>query len=76
MRAKLIAAGLATFLVTPAFADYYVVQNATSKKCNVASKKPTGTKVVLVGDGTAYKTKKEARDALAAADACKPQPKT
>ena len=76
MKVKLVAAALALFIATPAFADYYVVQNATSKKCNVASKQPTGTKVVLVGDGTAYKTKKEARDALKAADACKPQPKT
>ncbi len=76
MKVKLVVAALALFIATPAFADYYVVQNATSKKCNVASKKPTGTKVVLVGDGTAYKTKKEARDALNAADACKPQPKT
>ncbi len=76
MKVKLVVAALALFIATPAFADYYVVQNATSKKCNVASKQPTGTKVVLVGDGTAYKTKKEARDALNAADACKPQPKT
>ncbi len=76
MKVKLVVAALALFIATPAFADYYVVQNATSKKCNVASKQPTGTKVVLVGDGTAYKTKKEARDALKAADACKPQPKT
>jgi len=76
MKVKLVAAALALFIATPAFADYYVVQNATSKKCSVASKQPTGTKVVLVGDGTAYKTKKEAREALKAADTCKPQPKT
>jgi len=41
------------------------------QKCTVASKKPTSDKVTLVGDGAAYKTKKEAKTALKAADACK-----
>jgi hypothetical protein len=77
MRLKLAVAALALVVATPVFAaDYYVVQNATSKKCSVATKKPASAKVTLVGDGTAYKTKKEAQTALKAADACKPPPKT
>jgi hypothetical protein len=43
----------------------------SNKKCSIASKKPTSDKMTLVGDGSAYKTKKEARTALKAADACK-----
>ncbi|HKA80875.1 MAG TPA: hypothetical protein VKD43_12620 [Xanthobacteraceae bacterium] len=72
MKLKLAVAALALVVATPAFAaDYFVVQNAKSKKCSVATKKPTSDKTTLVGDGTAYKTKKEAQTAMAAADACK-----
>src|SRR5262249_40758184 len=60
---------------TPTFAaEYYVIQSASNKKCSIASKKPTSDKMTLVGDGTAYKTKKEARPALKAAAACKACP--
>jgi hypothetical protein len=72
MRLKLAVAALALVIATPAFAaEYYIVQSASSKKCSVASKKPTSDKMTLVGDGTAYKSKKEARAAMKAADACK-----
>jgi hypothetical protein len=72
MKLKFAVAALALVIATPSFAaDYYVVQNAKSKKCSVATKKPASAKVVLVGDGTAYKTKNEAKAAQKAADACK-----
>jgi hypothetical protein len=72
MKLKLAVAALALVIATPAFAaEYYIIHSASSKKCSVASKKPTSDKMTLVGDGTAYKTKKEARTALKATDACK-----
>jgi opacity protein-like surface antigen len=72
MKIKLAVAALALVVATPAFAvDYYVVQNAKSKKCTVATKKPASDKVVLVGDSAGYKTKKDAQTALKGADACK-----
>jgi hypothetical protein len=71
MKLKLAVAALALVVATPAFAaEYFIVQNAASKKCTVAAKKPTTDKVTLVGDGTAYKSKKEAQTAMKAADAC------
>jgi hypothetical protein len=72
MKLKLVVAALALVIATPTFAaEYYIVQSASSKKCSVASKKPTSDKMTVVGDGTAYKSKKEARAALKGADACK-----
>lgn len=72
MKLKLAAAALALVIATPAFAaEYYVVQSASSKKCSIVSKKPTSDKATLVGNGTAYKSKKEARSALKSADVCK-----
>ena len=75
MKLKLAVAALALLIATPTFAaEYYVIQSASNKKCSIASKKPTSDKMTLVGDGSAYKTKKEARTALKAADACKACP--
>ncbi len=72
MKFKLAAAALALMIATPAFAaEYYIVQSSASKKCSVVSKKPTSDKMTLVGDGTAYKSKKEAKAALKTTDACK-----
>src|SRR5437879_3463755 len=65
MKLKLAVAALALVIATPTFAgEYYVIQSASNKKCSIASKKPTSDKMTLVGDGAAYKTKKEARTAL------------
>jgi len=53
MKLKLAVAALALVIATPTFAaEYYIIQSASSKKCTVASKKPTSDKVTLVGDGT------------------------
>ena len=72
MKLKLAVAALALVIATPTFAaEYYVIQSTSNKKCSIASKKPTSDKMTLVGDGSAYKTKKEARTALKAAEACK-----
>ena len=72
MKLKLAVAALALVIATPTFAaEYYVIQSTSNKKCSIASKKPTSDKMTLVGDGSAYKTKKEAQTALKAADACK-----
>jgi predicted alpha/beta hydrolase len=72
MKLKLAAAVLALVVASPAFAaEYYIIQSAGSKKCSIVNKKPTSDKATLVGDGTPYSTKKEARTALKAADVCK-----
>ena len=72
MKLKLAVAALTLLVATPAFAaEYYIVHSASSKKCSVVSKKPTSDKATLVGNGAAYKTKKEARTALKATDVCK-----
>ena len=74
MKSKgVLACVLAVGLASPAWADYYIVQNNKSHKCSVAKSKPSekSKTVVLVGDGTAYKTKAEATTAMGTTDACK-----
>ena len=58
--------------VTPAVAasEYYVAQDTTSHKCSVVSKKPDGTKEIMLGtDG--FKSKSEAHSAMKNMTECK-----
>ena len=75
MKTKLVlACALAVGLASPSFAaSYYVVQNTKTHKCTVATTKPSETSkaVVLVGDGTAYASKKQATTAMGTIEACK-----
>jgi hypothetical protein len=71
MKTTFLAAFLIIGLSAPAFASkYYVVQNSKTLKCSVVPKKPKGKTVVLVGAGTAHKTRSEARAALRTAANC------
>jgi hypothetical protein len=74
MKAKIVLACLlAVGVASPAWADYYILQNNKTHKCSVAQNKPSekSKTVALVGDGTAYKTKAEATTAMGTMDACK-----
>jgi hypothetical protein len=56
----------------PAFADesYYVVRDTTTKKCTVVNEKPTTTTTTVTSDGTVYKTKTEAENAVKTTKVC------
>jgi hypothetical protein len=69
MKTILLSAAIATFAVTSAFAqtatvsEYYVVRDASTKKCTVVDKKPTTTTTTVVDNGT-FKTKTEAETGM------------
>jgi hypothetical protein len=71
MKKYVIAGLLIAGLATPALAaEYYVAQNATSHKCSIASHKPDGKILTMLGsDG--FKTKSEAESALKGMSECK-----
>ncbi|SFJ72981.1 hypothetical protein [Bradyrhizobium sp. Gha] len=52
-------------------AEFYIVRDATTKKCTVVDSKPTTTTTV-VGDGI-YKTKTEAESAVKTTKVCTEQ---
>ena len=68
-----IAAALATALAIPAFAqtvtEYYVVQDASTKRCTIVDKKPTTTTTVQVGP-VAFKTRTEAETGMKTIKVC------
>lgn len=67
-----IAAALVTVCSMPAFAatEYWVAKDAATKKCEVVTKKPDGTKLTDAGKKT-YATKGDADKALKLLADCK-----
>jgi len=74
MNAKtVVAASLIAAFVTPAFAadEFYVVQDAKTKKCTIVDKKPIDTTTTVVSPtGTIYKTRSEAETGMKTVKVC------
>lgn len=70
---RIILAGVAVAFATSAFAqtttEFYIVQDAATKKCTIVDKKPTTTTTVAVGNGV-YKTRTEAETGMKSVKVC------
>jgi hypothetical protein len=61
----LLSAVLAMAFLTPALAaEFYVVQNPSTKSCTVVNQKPADSSVVVMGNGKVYTTRTEAETAV------------
>jgi hypothetical protein len=74
MKKLLISTAVAAFAVTSAFAqatvsEYYVVRDATTKKCTIVDKRPTTTTTTVVDNGT-FKTRTEAETGMKSMKVC------
>ena len=56
-------AALTAFVITPTFADYYIVQEPTTKRCTIVQERPAspGVGVVIGGVGFGVRTEAESR---------------
>ena len=71
MRAKLLTAAALAALVTPALAaEFYVVQDTSSKRCQIVEQRPTTQTSVVVGDGKVFTTRTEAESAMKTIQVC------
>ena len=63
MRAVLTGVALAAFVVTPSLADYYIIQEPTTKRCRIVEERPAspGVGVVIGGVGFGVRTEAESR---------------
>src|SRR3954463_11738351 len=62
MRAILASAALTVFFITPSLADYYVVQEPSTKRCRIVEERPAfGVGVVIGGVGFGVRTEAESR---------------
>lgn len=73
-RTYLLAGALAVAVSGSAYAqmataEYYVVQDTSTKKCTIVDKKPTTSTTVVVGDGV-FKTKTEAETGMKSIKVC------
>jgi len=69
MKLKLMSAAVATIgiaaIATPALANFWIVREGPTGKCMVVDRKPTDSKIVIVGgDGKVYTTRAEAEKEL------------
>lgn len=71
-RKYLVAAAVVASFAAPAFAatQYYVAQDAKTHKCSVATTKPDGKTMMMIGK-VAYNTSADATTAMKAAKECK-----
>ena len=68
----MVGAAIAVCFALPASAqttEYYVVQDATTKKCTIVEQKPTTTSVVQVGP-VAFKSRTEAEAGMKTIKVC------
>jgi hypothetical protein len=63
MRLVLAGAALAACVVTPSLADYYIIQEPTTKRCRIVEERPAspGVGVVIGGVGFGVRTEAESR---------------
>jgi hypothetical protein len=50
--------------------SYYIVRDATTKRCTITHEKPTGSSVTVVSGDKAYKTETEAQGAMKTTKVC------
>lgn len=56
---------------SPSSASYYIVQDASTKKCMIMQEKPKSASMTIVGgDGMIYKTETEAQTVLKTTKVC------
>lgn len=72
MKLKTVIVAVAMMAITaPAFAEeFYVVQDAKTKKCTITEMKPTSTETTVVSGNTVYKTRAEAESGMKTTKVC------
>jgi hypothetical protein len=72
MKKLLLSGAIVAFTVTSAFAqaatEFYVVRDASTKKCTIVDKKPTTTTTVV--DNGVFKTRTEAETSMKTMKVC------
>ena len=73
MKKLLLTGAVVAFTVTSAFAqtatEFYVVRDASTKKCSIVDKKPTTTTTTVVDNGV-FKTRTEAETSMKTMKVC------
>jgi len=70
MRAVFAGAALAAFVVTPSLADYYIIQEPTTKRCRIVEERPAPGVGVVIG-GLSFGVRTEAESRMRTVEECR-----
>jgi hypothetical protein len=70
LKLLIAAAGLAAFVTPSLAAEFYIVQDTTTKRCTIVEQRPTAQTMVVVGPGTAFTTRTEAEAGMKTVKVC------
>ena len=70
MKAILASAALTAALVSPALADFFIVQDATTKRCTIVEQRPAPGVGVVIGD-RGFGVRLEAENHLRTVEVCR-----
>jgi hypothetical protein len=71
MLAVLTGVALAAFVVTPSLADYYIVQEPTTKRCRIIEERPASPSVGVVIGGVGFGVRTEAESRMRIVEECR-----
>jgi hypothetical protein len=73
MKTKLLVATVAiAAFASPALADFWIVQDSSTKRCTIVEQRPTTTTTTtIVGGDTVFKTRVEAENQMKTVEVCK-----
>jgi hypothetical protein len=71
MRAVLTGVALATFVITPSLADYYIIQEPTTKRCRIVEERPASPGVGIVIGGAGFGVRTEAEGRMRTVEECR-----
>jgi hypothetical protein len=69
MKAILAGVGLAALLATPALADFYIIQDPSTKRCRIVEERPAPNVGVVIGN--AFGVRVEAENHLRTVEVCR-----
>jgi len=72
MKAILAGAAFAAACITPALADYYIVQNPTTKRCTVVEQRPANPSIgIVIGGDQGFGVRAEAENRMKTVEVCR-----
>ena len=70
MKALLAGAALAAACISPALADYYIVQNPSTKRCTIVEQRPANPSIGVVVGGAGVGVRTEAESRMKSVEVC------
>jgi hypothetical protein len=71
MRAVLAGTALAAFVITPSLADYYIIQEPTTKRCRIVEERPATPSVGVVIGPAGFGVRTEAESRMRTVEECR-----